>query len=146
MKRPQIRLFLHRSATALRNKAIFMKPLAKPLGAHLPVLFLIEDNRYALPHPPKEIHSTLFQMARSNHLLWDPIDRVNGSNPIETDQCAQQIIQAIRDTQSPRILIFEVERLASHTNADDQSVYRSEADLKQAMENKDPCATCGTTP
>ena len=37
-------------------------------------------------------------------------------------------------------MLFKVERLESHTNADDQSVYRSEAELREAMENADPCA------
>ena len=120
----------------------FYEAVSEAARAHLPVLFLIEDNRYALSTPTKG--NTFYSLpdgTEATTFCGIPIDRVNGSNPIETDQCAQQIIQAIRDTQSPRILIFEVERLASHTNADDQSVYRSEADLKQAMENKDPCAT-----
>ena len=120
----------------------FYEAISEAARAHLPVLFLIEDNRYALSTPTKG--NTFYSLPDGTEaatFCGVPIDRVNGSNPIETDQCTQQTIQTIRDTQSPRILIFEVERLASHTNADDQSVYRSEADLKQAMENKDPCAT-----
>ena len=33
-----------------------------------------------------------------------------------------------------------MERLESHTNADDQSVYRSASDLEQALKEADPCA------
>ena len=120
----------------------FYEAVSEAARANLPVLFLIEDNRYALSTPTKG--NTFYSLpdgTQATTFCGVPIDRVNGSNPIETDQCTQHVIQTIRDTQSPRILIFEVERLASHTNADDQSVYRSEADLKQAMENKDPCAT-----
>ena len=119
----------------------FYEAVSEASRAHLPVLFLIEDNRYALSTPTKG--NTFYSLpdgTDENTFCGVPIDRINGSNPIETDQCTQKIIQTIRNSQSPRILIFEVERLASHTNADDQSVYRSEADLKQAMENKDPCA------
>jgi 2-oxoisovalerate dehydrogenase E1 component len=120
----------------------FYEAVSEAARANLPVLFLIEDNRYALSTPTKG--NTFYSLpdgTQATDFCGVPIDRVNGSHPIETDQCTQHVIQTIRDTQSPRILIFEVERLASHTNADDQSVYRSEADLKQAMENKDPCAT-----
>ena len=104
MKRPQIRLFLHQSAMEPRNKAIFMKPLAKPLE---PICQFCFDRRQSLcpVHTNQRKYILLSsRWHRSNHLLWCPIDRVNGSNPIETDQCAQQIIQAIRDHSLPEFL------------------------------------------
>ena len=80
----------------------FYEAVSEAARAHLPVLFLIEDNRYALSTPTKG--NTFYSLPDGTEaatFCGVPIDRVNGSNPIETDQCTQQTIQTIRDTQSP---------------------------------------------
>ena len=119
----------------------FYEAITEAARENLPVLFLIEDNRYALSTPTEgNTFYSLGDKECASTFCGISIQRINGSDPIETDVNVKKIIESIRNEGSPKILLFEVERLSSHTNADDQSVYRSESDLKKAMENKDPCA------
>lgn len=120
----------------------FYEAVSEAARENLPLLFLIEDNRFALSTPTAG--NTFYSLpdgTQPTHFCGVPIERINGSDPTATDQAAQRIIETIRTTSTPRILIMQVERLQSHTNADDQTVYRTEADLKQAQENADPCTT-----
>jgi 2-oxoisovalerate dehydrogenase E1 component len=118
----------------------FYEGVAEAVRAHLPVLFLIEDNRFALSTPTKG--NTFYGLpggdAESFYGL--PLHRVDGSDAVTTFGKFGEIVTELRNTRGPQIVVFNVERLASHTNADDQSVYRTEADLKNAMDNADPCA------
>ena len=44
----------------------------------------------------------------------------------------------MRRTGEPALMVFQVERLTSHTNADDQTVYRNVDDIEEATLNGDP--------
>ncbi|QBG48736.1 beta-ketoacyl-ACP synthase 3 [Verrucomicrobia bacterium S94] len=118
----------------------FYEAVAEAVRANLPVLFLIEDNRFALSTPTKG--NTFYSLpdGEADSFLGLPIQRVDGSDTIATFNTFGQAVSEIRETREPRIVVMNVERLESHTNADDQSVYRTEAELKAALENADPCA------
>ncbi len=117
----------------------FYEAVAEAVRANLPVLFLIEDNRFALSTLTKG--NTFYSLpggdAESFYGL--PIHRVDGSDAAATYAVFGAVVEQLRATRGPQIVVFQVERLESHTNADDQSVYRTEAELRQAMENADPC-------
>ena len=118
----------------------FYEAVAEAVRSNLPVLFLIEDNRFALSTPTKG--NTFYSLPEGEPETFYglPIHRVDGSESVETYTKFGEVVGNLRQTRQPQIVIFNVERLESHTNADDQSVYRSEAELKQAMDNADPCA------
>ena len=119
----------------------FYEAVAEAARANLPVLFLIEDNRYALSTPTER--GTFYSLpdgSEATSYYGIPLRRINGANACEVDQAAAETTAAIRRGEGPQILIFNVERLESHTNADDQSVYRSASDLEQALKEADPCA------
>jgi len=118
----------------------FYEAVAEAVRSNLPVLFLIEDNRFALSTPTKG--NTFYSLPDSEpETFYDlPIHRVDGSDPVSTYAAFEKVVSSLRETRGPQIVLFNVERLESHTNADDQSVYRSEAELQHAMENADPCA------
>ena len=44
----------------------------------------------------------------------------------------------MRSQRRPAIVVFDVERLSSHTNADDQTIYREEAEIRAAARKGDP--------
>ena len=118
----------------------FYEAVAEAVRSHLPVLFLIEDNRFALS---TVTHGNTFYSlpnGDADSFYGLPVHRVDGSDAAQTCEIFGGIVAALRETREPQIVLFNVERLESHTNADDQSVYRSEADLRQAMDNADPCA------
>ena len=118
----------------------FYEAVAEAVRSNLPVLFLIEDNRFALSTVTKG--NTFYSLpdGESESFYGLPIHRVDGSDPVPTFGKFDEVVSELRKTRGPQIVVFNVERLESHTNADDQSMYRTEADLKNATENADPCA------
>uniref|UniRef100_UPI00356AEEA5 thiamine pyrophosphate-dependent enzyme n=1 Tax=Pontiella sp. TaxID=2837462 RepID=UPI00356AEEA5 len=118
----------------------FYEAVAEAVRANLPVLFLIEDNRFALSTPTKGNTFYSLPNGESDSFLGLPVHRIDGSDTVSTYTGFGSIVSELRKTRGPQIVVFNVERLESHTNADDQSVYRSAADLKSAMDNADPCA------
>jgi len=118
----------------------FLEAVAEAVRAGLPVLFLIEDNRFALSTVTKG--NTFYSLpdGEAQSFYGVPIDRVDGSDVPAAYDLFGRVVSSIRETRGPRIVVFNVERLESHTNADDQRVYRTEAELSRAMENADPCA------
>ncbi len=117
----------------------FYEAVAEAVRTRLPVLFLIEDNRFALSTRTKgaTFYSRPDGDAESFYGL--PIHRVDGSSAPAADEAFEKLVSAARSTRAPQLLLFNVERLESHSNADDQSAYRTEADLRRATENADPC-------
>jgi 2-oxoisovalerate dehydrogenase E1 component len=118
----------------------FYEAVAEAVRSNLPVLFLIEDNRFALSTVTKG--NTFYSRPDGNadHFYGLPIHRIDGSDTPSAFDTFGSVVAELRETRGPQIVVFNVERLESHTNADDQSVYRTEADLKHAMDNADPCA------
>ncbi|WP_372808813.1 thiamine pyrophosphate-dependent enzyme, partial [Pontiella sp.] len=118
----------------------FYEAVAEAVRSNLPVLFLIEDNRFALSTVTKG--NTFYSLpdGETDAFYGLPIHRIDGSDAVATYGKFGELVGQLRETRGPQIVVFNVERLESHTNADDQSVYRSEADLRNAQENADPCA------
>ena len=118
----------------------FFEAVAEAVRSKLPVLFLIEDNRFALSTLTKG--NTFYSLPdrEADTFLGLPIHRVDGSDAVPTFEKFEEVVSSLRETRGPQIVVFNVERLESHTNADDQSTYRTEADLQHAMDNADPCA------
>jgi 2-oxoisovalerate dehydrogenase E1 component len=118
----------------------FYEAVAETVRANLPVLFLIEDNRFALSTVTKG--NTFYSLpdGEADTFYGLPIHRIDGSDAAAALESFEGIVSNLRSTRGPQIAVFNVERLESHTNADDQTVYRTEAELKHAMDNADPCA------
>ncbi len=118
----------------------FYEAVAEAVRSNLPVLFLVEDNRFALSTVTKG--NTFYSLpdGESDTFYGLPIRRIDGSNAVETYAAFEEIAGELRSTRGPQLAVFNVERLESHTNADDQTVYRSEAELAHAKQNADPCA------
>ncbi|HEY5653666.1 MAG TPA: beta-ketoacyl-ACP synthase 3 [Pontiella sp.] len=117
----------------------FYEAVAEAVRSNLPVLFLIEDNRFALSTQTKGNTFYSLPSGECESFYGLPVHRIDGSDPAASFDAFGHIVSNLRNTRGPQIVVFNIERLESHTNADDQTVYRSEAELKQAAENSDPC-------
>ncbi|MBN2685841.1 MAG: beta-ketoacyl-ACP synthase 3 [Pontiellaceae bacterium] len=117
----------------------FFEAVAEAVRAHLPVLFLIEDNRFALSTITKG--NTFYSLPNGNadSFYGLPIHRIDGANAADAHDAFGDIVSTIRETRGPQLAVLHVERLESHTNADDQTMYRTEEELQYAKENADPC-------
>jgi 2-oxoisovalerate dehydrogenase E1 component len=118
----------------------FYEAVAEAVRANLPVLFLVEDNRFALSTVTKG--NTFYSLpdGEAESFYGLPIHRIDGVDTMATYGTFGEVVSGMRETRGPQIVVLNVERLESHTNADDQSMYRTAAELKHAMDNADPCA------
>lgn len=97
----------------------------------LPVIFLIQDNKYAISVPVKE------QMAAKSiyHLTsgYEGLNRyeVDGCDFITSYETAVNAVEKARSGQGPSLILAHTVRLLAHSSSDDQRKYRSEEDLEQ---------------
>ncbi len=109
-----------------------LEAVAEAARARLPVLFIVEDNGLALSTPTAG--KTFYDLPSGPAAdFWGvPIERIDGHDAVAADAAFARITQAMRQDRAPRVVIFRCERLASHSNSDDQTVYRSPTQLSHA--------------
>jgi len=97
----------------------------------LPVLFLIEDNAYAISVPvqyqtPGGNISRLFRAFPDLH-----VDEVDGLDPIESFCAIENAATYVREGRGPALVHAHVARLVPHSDADDDRLYRSSEELEK---------------
>ena len=119
----------------------FLEACGEASREQLPVLFLIEDNGLAIS--TRTEGKTFFADATDGDKFHGiPIRFVDGHDVVAASQALGQVVAEMRESRKPAIVIFRVERLFSHTNADDQNIYRTRAEIASAYEERDPLAHC----
>jgi 2-oxoisovalerate dehydrogenase E1 component len=114
----------------------FWAALTMAATLKLPMLFVVEDNGYAISvtgpaqTPGGNIAANLANFA--NLEIWDG----SGVNPAETAELAATAVAYVRSGQGPGLLRLAVPRLSGHSSADNQS-YKT-ADLLAAEWERDP--------
>ncbi len=117
-----------------------LEAIAEAKRSHLPVLFFIQNNELAISTRTKG--KTFFSIDdhQVNEFMGIPITYIDGINPFMHYDLVGQIISKMRTTREPQIIVFNVDRLDNHSNADDQKLYRKEEELNQSKLN-DPLIT-----
>ncbi len=103
----------------------------------LPVLFLIENNKYAISVPISQQTggvggSIAEMMAGYENLLRMKID---GTNFEESFAAVKKAIDYLRNRKGPVLIEAEVVRLQSHSSSDDQKKYRDQSELEKDLLN-----------
>lgn len=103
----------------------------------LPVLFLIENNKYAISVPISQQTggvggSIAEMMAGYENLLRMKID---GTNFEESFTAVKKAIDYLRNRKGPVLIEAEVVRLQSHSSSDDQKKYRNQSELEKDLLN-----------
>ncbi|MDR1317053.1 MAG: beta-ketoacyl-ACP synthase 3 [Spirochaetales bacterium] len=108
----------------------------------LPVLFHIQDNGLAIS--TKTEGKTFFSFCGGDGIIHPesifgiPICYADGANAEELYRVFGAAVRKIRETRLPRIVISDMKRLSSHSNADDQKLYRSVEEIAELRANCDP--------
>lgn len=115
----------------------FLEAVGEAVRCRLPVLFLIEDNGYGIS--TRTAGKTFYNLPSgpAADFLGIPIRRLDGRDAIEVGRLLGPIVASVR-RREPALVVMEVERLTHHTNADDERVYRDEAELKRVRALADP--------
>jgi 2-oxoisovalerate dehydrogenase E1 component len=99
----------------------------------LPVLFVIQNNKYAISVPVEMQSggkdSSIAEMMSGYHSLYRK--RIDGTNFYESFKTVKEAIEYIRSGKGPALIEAEVVRLQSHSSSDDQKKYRKPEELEE---------------
>jgi 2-oxoisovalerate dehydrogenase E1 component len=98
----------------------------------LPVLFVVEDNKYGISSPTGKINPRALDVLQPND--WQEID---GSDVQQIYDAGAKAFESMRAGHGPAFFWVNMERLSSHTSSDDHKLYRSAEELAEC-EKCDP--------
>jgi 2-oxoisovalerate dehydrogenase E1 component len=101
----------------------------------LPVIFHIEDNKYAISVPRTEQTSggSIYKLTAG----FENLDRahINGTDFFESLQAFQKAVKRARAGKGPTVIVSEVVRLLPHSSSDDHRKYRTPEELEEDRKN-----------
>jgi len=109
---------------------------------HLPVLFMIEDNGYAIS-VPVEVQTAGGSISRLvSSFPGLHIAEFDGCNPLESYSAIETAVQYVRDRKGPALCHAHVIRPYSHSMSDDEKLYRCPEERADEA-RRDPTVTFG---
>jgi pyruvate dehydrogenase E1 component alpha subunit len=102
----------------------------------LPVVFVCQNNRWAISLPREE-QTASTSLAQKAFAYGFPGLQVDGNDMLASYSAAGEALQRARAGEGPMMLEMSTYRLSVHTTADDPSKYRSEEE-EDAWKERDP--------
>lgn len=115
----------------------FWEALNTACNLKLPILFLVEDNEYAISVPVE------VQTAGGNvsHLVSGfpgmKVVECDGTNVLESYRCSEEVVRWCRERRGPALLHAHTTRPYSHSASDDERLYRSPEE-RALQDSRDP--------
>jgi 2-oxoisovalerate dehydrogenase E1 component len=114
----------------------FWESLNTACTLHLPVLFVVADNGYAISVPTSDQSpAPVSELARGFRGL--AVHRVDGRDYFQSRAVGKEAVARVRAGEGPGLIHATVTRPYSHSSADTQSKYRTPEDLADEAE-QDP--------
>lgn len=110
----------------------FYEAIAFAFQEKLPVIFVIEDNKYGISTPTGKFLP--FHLGIIPEEAYVKVDARYSDNVYEV---AGQAVAKARAGEGPTIIWADLDRLSSHTSSDDHRVYRKLEDIEE-MSGRDP--------
>lgn len=105
----------------------------------LPVIFLVENNQYAISVPqPKQM--AVSSVAKKAEGLGLEGISVNGLDVRETYRIVKEAVDKARRGEGPTVIEAKVNRMTPHSSDDDDRAYRAREEI-EAMKAEDPLET-----
>jgi len=120
----------------------FWEALNTACNLKLPVVFLLEDNGYAIS-VPVEVQTAggdVSRLVESFPSLF--IQKCDGTDPIESLETMQRAVDYCRQRRGPALVHAKVIRPYSHSLSDDEKLYRSDEERASDAE-RDPVKRFG---
>lgn len=118
-----------------------LEAIAEAVRCNLPILFFIHNNNLAIS--TRTSGNTFFSLpdgSNPSHFYSVPITQIDGINPFQDIDTVGGLISQMRLDRAPQIIVFNVDRLDNHSNADDQKLYRADNEIEISRKN-DPLVT-----
>ncbi len=118
----------------------YLEACAEAERSCLPVLFVVEDNGWAIS--TTTAGKTFFSLGEDGRQPAEfhgiPIHYIDGRDPRAVFEQTGPIIAQMRRDRRPAIVVLKMDRLSDHTNADDQTTYRTPEDIQRSAQTGDP--------
>ena len=110
----------------------FFEAWAFAVQENLPVIFIVEDNKYGISTPTEKfLPFHLGIMEESAYI------KVDGRHASEVFEAGKKAIDKARKGDGPTMMWVDLDRLSSHTSSDDHRVYRPLDEIEE-MTHRDP--------
>lgn len=118
----------------------FWEALSTATVKQLPMIFLVEDNGFAIS-VPVEVQTPGANIAKAMSGLKGLriIDGVDGTDPVASFAAFQDAVSYVRTRRAPILMRATVTRPYSHSLSDDHAMYRPAAELEE--EKRRDCLT-----
>ena len=113
-----------------------LEAIAEAKRSELPVLFFIHNNELAIS--TRTTGKTFFSLPNGSNprsFYNTPITYIDGTNALAHIDELETVFTNMRANRQPQIVVFNVERLDNHSNADDQKLYRDDNELAASKKN-----------
>ena len=104
----------------------------------LPVIYVIENNEYAMGTSVKRSHATT-ELYQRGSAFGIPGKQVNGMDVVEVWRAAQEATDHVRSGQGPFLLEMKTYRYRGHSMSD-PAKYRTKEEVTDYREHRDPIA------
>ena len=118
---------------AASRQGEFYEAFAFAVQEKLPVIFVIEDNKYGISTPTEKF----FPLSIGGIIADDHVVKVDARYFDNVYEEGGKAIAKARSGGGPTLFWFDIDRLASHTSSDDHRVYREQKDIEE-MFDRDP--------
>jgi 2-oxoisovalerate dehydrogenase E1 component len=123
------------SGEGATSQGEFFEALNWAARERLPVLFVIQNNGYAISVPQKK--QTISEIHRIARGFGMPTFDLDGTWFEPMYQTIPPVVERIRAGRGPALIEAQVVRIDPHSSSDDQKKYRTEEELKDLVE-RDP--------
>ncbi len=105
----------------------------------LPVIFIIENNEYAMGTSTKR-HAADTHLYKRGEAFGIPGVQVNGMSVLETYEATKKVVEHVRAGKGPYLMEVKTYRYRGHSMSD-PAKYRSKEEVEDYKENRDPINT-----
>lgn len=113
---------------AAARQGEFYEAVAFAVQEKLPVVFVVEDNKYGISTPTQK-----FLPFNLGILSDDRTVKLDARHPDQVYDAGATAVARARNGEGPTILWCDLDRLSSHTSSDDHRVYRKVEDIEEMM-------------
>ncbi|MFI5387607.1 MAG: thiamine pyrophosphate-dependent enzyme, partial [Fimbriimonadales bacterium] len=110
----------------------FYEAVLFALQEELPVVFVVEDNKYGISTPTDRLLPFHLGIIAEQAVV-----KIDARHVDNVYSAAAAAVEKARSGQGPTLIWADLDRLSSHTSSDDHRVYRKPEDIEEMMQ-RDP--------
>jgi pyruvate dehydrogenase E1 component alpha subunit len=105
----------------------------------LPVVYIIENNEYAMGTSTKRSHASV-ELYKRGEAFAIPGVQINGMSVLDVYEGAKKVIEHVRSGKGPMLVEVKTYRYRGHSMSD-PAKYRTKEEVEDYKENRDPITT-----